>query len=304
MSNRNCDLCGYPIQSLILAVLEHSTPVIHFARNLELPIEEAIRLANAPTNLRCAHSFCNSLKQDYTREEWFIRGLDKSIIEPKMITDEELAELRFKMGAGGRIGGRKTQELHPDVYKRNGYLVGKTGKGGKVSGRMAVENGRLASYRTPEHQRKAGAAAGRKSVESGHIKILIAQGFKNVESGHIQALGKNPKYREDKRRGGRTSGRLAVTSGHLDRIRSLPQSILARKITGQMLGRIYGQINGRKNVENGQLAGVRTLEGSSKGGKIGSYTTNHKRWHVAREIVNPNCSLCIAAQAKLNGGQA
>lgn len=62
MSNRRCDLCGHPIQDLICASLDHSTPVVHFARNLEMPIDDAVAQTNHPQNLRVAHANCNAAK--------------------------------------------------------------------------------------------------------------------------------------------------------------------------------------------------------------------------------------------------
>jgi hypothetical protein len=106
-----------------------------------------------------------------------------------------------------------------------------------------------------------------------------------------------------------------------------------RQYEGARLG---GHTQGFRNVENGHLARVRSVEGSSKGGLLtggthemspeaqermhrgaskagssscqkrketGQYQSlehrrvgrlnQHNRWHVARGIVNPSCSLCI-----------
>jgi hypothetical protein len=56
-----CDLCGHRIQDIILAALDHSIPVINFARG-PLPIEQAVEVANAPSNLRAAHRAFNHAK--------------------------------------------------------------------------------------------------------------------------------------------------------------------------------------------------------------------------------------------------
>ena len=58
MQNRLCDLCGHEIQDLALAALDHSIPVIWFARS-PLPLEDAIAQATHPKNLRCAHFLGN-----------------------------------------------------------------------------------------------------------------------------------------------------------------------------------------------------------------------------------------------------
>ena len=61
---------------------------------------------------------------------------------------------------------------------------------GKKWGQRSVENGQLARMRTPEHQREAASARGRKNVQTGHIQALGREyGRKNKESGFIQNLG-------------------------------------------------------------------------------------------------------------------
>src|SRR5216684_136980 len=76
MQNRICDLCGHPIQDLVLASLDHSISIIVFARG-PLSIKKATLLANDLSNLRAVHSSCNSKKNNKTRADWFARGLDK-----------------------------------------------------------------------------------------------------------------------------------------------------------------------------------------------------------------------------------
>jgi hypothetical protein len=231
MSNRKCDLCGYPIQDLVLAVLEHSVPVVYFARSLELPIEEAVRQANDLSNLRCAHSSCNHIKNDKTREEWFSRGLDKEINKPKKMTEEDLRFFKFRMGAGGRIGG-------------------------PIGGHKAVESGQVFAAgintrfkkgqptgATPESRLRGATRAGSNNVKSGHIKAL---GLKNVENGHIESL------------------------------------------------RI-------KNTERGFFSSERQSKAASLIPQEKRLKGLHNRWHVSRNIINPNCVLCVAIQAKLNG---
>ena len=105
MQNRICDLCNLPIQDLVLAVLEHSTPVIYFARN-PIPIAEAIRLCNDPGNLRAAHATCNHIKKTRSREEWFALGLDKQAGVPRSYTYDELMQMHLKRVELGRRIGR------------------------------------------------------------------------------------------------------------------------------------------------------------------------------------------------------
>jgi hypothetical protein len=223
MQNRICDLCGHPIQDLICAELDHSTSVIFFARS-DMPIEDAIAKANDPKNLRCAHASCNAAKNGLTREEWFARGLNERD-KPQLLTDGQLLELQFRLGAGGRKhvesghlaklrtpehqrnAARSAHKLHPTLARDNGRVGGRIGgvkgaatamrnktgifgrspeqrledcrKGGQRNiesghiaslGRKAVASGRLASYRTHEHQVAAGLAA---SAKRGHLAFVI-----------------------------------------------------------------------------------------------------------------------------------
>jgi hypothetical protein len=71
-----CDLCGQEISDVSEAELDHSTPVVWFARS-PLSDEEAVRQANDPQNLRAAHASCNQSKKQRTRKEWFERNPDK-----------------------------------------------------------------------------------------------------------------------------------------------------------------------------------------------------------------------------------
>jgi hypothetical protein len=142
MSNRKCDLCGFFIQDLTLAELEHSTPVIHFARNLDLSIEDAIQQANHPSNLRVVHYGCNSSKGGrMTREEWFARGLDKKIGEPKIFTEDELLLFKFRLGVGGRTQVGKNVESGHLERMRN---LPQTKAAQRIHGRKAFESGQLA----------------------------------------------------------------------------------------------------------------------------------------------------------------
>jgi hypothetical protein len=232
MQNRVCDLCEQPIQAPVLAALDHSTPVVLFARG-PLPIEEASAQANDPRNLRAAHFSCNNLKQDRTREQRFAEGLDKKVGKPKTLTEIELAEFKFRLGKAGR----KAVE--------SGQLASVASLGGRTQGRKNVESGQIASIATIESRCKGG------------------------------------------RIGGRIAGRISVESGQLAHIASLG-------------GRIGGLIQGRKNVESGQLARICVLGGRASGRKAAESghlaRIAHVRWHTQRNIFNPKCAFCSAAQ--------
>lgn len=315
MQNRICDLCNYPIQEIMLAALDHSIPVIRYAKALDIAIEDAIRECNDAGNLRAAHSICNNKKKGKTRKEWFALNLDKKVGEPRIWTDAELLEFQFRLGAGGRIGGRGRSREHNIRHgrvigrmcaekkigvcgqsvekmrengrksaelagsegmaergrkgaRKGGLISGRRhkengtgifapehkGKGSAIAGRMAVESGRLASYRTPEHQSKAAAAAGRKNAESGQIQEL---GHKwGPEKGKIQGI-KNRKECK------------GIFSPDYDRAAT-----------------------GRANKEAG--VGI-FAPGYDKG--TGGRVAGHTRWHVKRGIVNPICPLCIESLA-------
>ena len=154
----------------------------------------------------------------------------------------------FDAGVAGTIGGQI------------GGLIG-----GKISGRIAAESGRLASYRTPEHQKKAGIAAGAASKErqSGFLspdypvekiqETSRKNGRANVESGHIYTIA----TLESCSKGGLTQGRRNAESGHMSKIgKSIPPEV-------------------RSAI-------------SKKSGPLGM----HIRWHVNRGIVSSTCIHC------------
>ncbi len=178
MQNRICDLCGHPIENFICAVLEHSTPIIYFAR-LAIPLEEAIAQAHDPKNLRCAHASCNGAKRDMTREEWYRRGLNNRD-QPQPLTEGQLLELQFRLGEGGRRskalglgifapgmsakGGHRVHELHPEMAVANGRARGRSEAGRKHMAavgraRAGVVGG---SPGTPEGRAKGGRITGLK----------------------------------------------------------------------------------------------------------------------------------------------
>lgn len=123
----------------------------------------------------------------------------------------------------------------------------------------------------PINGKISGPRNGRRAVESGQLSRARAKDLRTTEE-RIQ---------------------------NLNRVRNLPQSVKARNDTGKALGKrnvetgrihILGREQGRKNVESGW---IQALGRSNRNNGI---KTSHDRWHVKRNISNPNCKLCIAAK--------
>jgi hypothetical protein len=133
---------------------------------------------------------------------------------------------------------------------------------GRRQGQHNVETGHLDTVRTKVSCSKGGQA----NAKSGWAAQLGRSGVggrisgsKAAASGQIQALG----Y---------VQGRLNVENGHLDSIRSL-----ANQVKG-------GRVSGKNRVESGHMAKIQTPENRAK--------ANHVRWHINRNVLNPNCSFC------------
>ena len=148
----------------------------------------------------------------------------------------------------------------------------------------------FAKFRTPEHQRKAGAVSGKSNAESGWIqKLGASQGKENVINGHLA----NIRTHESQQRGGVTSGQKHVESGHIIRLGKVQGRVNAEN---GHLGQVCsfeirakgGRASGQKKIENGQIYRMATPESCAKGSKMG----NHIRWHVNRGVTKPLCSLC------------
>jgi hypothetical protein len=102
-------------------------------------------------------------------------------------------------------------------------------EGGKISGKLNVESGHLASIRSKESSSKGGKIAGKHtSPNGGRIGGKIGgktQGNRNVQSGHLASIS---------HLGGKITGpllgRKAVESGHLARVRPLSGKISCAKV--------------------------------------------------------------------------
>lgn len=132
---------------------------------------------------------------------------------------------------------------------------------------------------------------GRKDKGTGILRNLTDGG-----EGSSGTLILTEKAREAKRRagriggkkGGKTQGRIEALTGH--GVKNFTREVCAKG------GHTQGLIQGRKNVENGHLASLRTKEHQSRAGRMGALMGGpkgrHTRWHINRNIANPNCSLC------------
>lgn len=139
-------------------------------------------------------------------------------------------------------------------------------KAGLISNQNPENRNRLNNYRTFENCSKGGKLGGQKCVETGHIiELGLEQGKKNKESGHwdrIRILGLEGSVER-----GRVQGLKNVESGHLQRLDQ-----------------------GKKNAAK---PGYMSMIGKI-GGKKRGLSMCHLRWHVRRNIFNPNCELCKA----------
>jgi hypothetical protein len=281
MQNRICDLCGQPIQDLILAALDHSTPVIHFARST-MPIEDAIAQASDPKNLRCAHSSCNSAKNGLTRGEWFRRGLNVREA-PRFLTDGQLLELQFRLGVGGRTAGFANAK-------------NKTGVCG----------------RSPEKMRADASKSGRKQSAAGTGMFTSGMSMRSAVIGRITGNDNKRLKRgicspgvaaKGGRIGGRINGRKMKQEGRgifapenrgLGGRKAKEMGVGVSAMTHEQLsvaGRVGGGTGagGRKCAEKKVGVCGRSPEKMREDGLKGVHTY----WHVRRGIVNPKCKLCV-----------
>lgn len=175
MQNRICDLCGHPIQDLVFADLDHSIPVIRYARCLDIVLEDAVRECNHSENLRVAHTSCNRKKHNLTRDEWYERGSNNQDT-PQYYTAEEIEKFRRNQDSKlqsikGKIGGRKAVENKLGIFS----LEFDNGSGGRVSGRNNAKSGHLQKI-SSSGGKVSGKISGRKNAESGHCARIAALG--------------------------------------------------------------------------------------------------------------------------------
>lgn len=291
-----CDDGGYDDSNYIqgcdgvFCQIEHMMPLREWAEfyvTSGQSVEEIVSQANDLKNLRLSHINCGSRKNDRYLDELpddFFETLEHPVLAPAEIQrrKEKMSETRRP---GGKIGGKITASKWTHEHQVSAARIG------------GDHNYRLHPEQYIEMGRKGG----------------LISGPKNVQSGQLKRIHELPQSKAAYCENGRLAGLKAVESGFI-----------------QALGRAYGPSNGRKAAETGQLASVRTPESCAKGGRIGGkiggkiaaskwtrehqvsaarknaakhFTTEHQkaagrisghvRCHVNRNIVNPNCPLCV-----------
>ncbi len=114
-----------------------------------------------------------------------------------------------------------------------------------------------------------GKISGRKAAESGQIQRAGILGRKkNMETGQPSRLGKQN-----------------VENGHLAKLRTTEHQAKAGRKGGLLGGKTQGRIQGPKNIASGLLKSICADGGRAAG---------HTRWHIKRNLTNPDCALCVA----------
>jgi hypothetical protein len=184
-------------------------------------------------------------------------------------TGEFSEESKQKMSVGHKKSWQDGSQKREEQRKN-------CSRAGKINGLKAKEAGTGIHAFTQEQRQEVGRAAGKISGE--------ANGIRAVETGHIYRISQLPQAKEAQRR----VGLAHVASGQLDRIRKLPQATAARK---------------RKAAENqANKIGLFALTHDERSvfGKQGAVVGQHRRWHIARNLTNSNCPLCIQNAEKVS----
>jgi hypothetical protein len=273
-----CAICGKELGGWdsIQSELDHSTSVYIWAECRNISIKEMVEQANDENNLVLVHPSCNKQKRERDLEEHLERiDAGETSLTLKIWTAEELEKEKKKLLANSSKGARKRNQLYG-----NPATPESCSKGGQSAGRKNVESGQIQAL-----GHKHGHTQGRKNVESGQIQELGRnQGRKNVDSGQL-AMVATP---ESRSKGGRKTAEKLGTEVLAARGRKLFE-LHGNPATPESCskgGRIGGQISGRKAVESGHLARIRTHENCSKGASISLCN----RWHKLRNKVHHTCT--------------
>lgn len=196
-----CPLGKKPLPALDVATqLDHRIAVLTYAE-MPISIEHACMLANSEENLQLVCQRCGKRKNAIDLEENPIAfNCDESLTLEGMedfrrrLVDAgrksgrknvESGHLRSISAKGGRIGGR----IQGPIQGRKNVESGHIHRLGKIAGRAAVESGRLARYRTSEHQAAAGRSGSHENkakaaVISTHIRWHVRRGIKKSGCPH------------------------------------------------------------------------------------------------------------------------
>lgn len=183
-----CAICKEAVQSAdsVVCAIDHAVPVFLYA-SWDFPIEEASGYANARRNLLVTHIACNTVKKHADFEE-FVERLDSGEINleiPKVLSGESIQKIRDRLTIQARKNGKKGGSKNAN----SGHCA-----------RIAHLGGRALSH-------EVRVRAGRRNVETGHIKELgRSQGLENVRNGHLSRL-RTP---EHQRTAGLRAGALSV----------------------------------------------------------------------------------------------
>lgn len=283
MQDRLCDLCGCYIQDIILASLDHSVPVNLYAKNLNISLSDAVSQCNDRSNLRAVHFSCNSSKNCMTRDDWFLKGLDRIIKEPKVYTEQDLLSFKNKLTEIGRLGGKKAVESG-QIYGIKTYESSLKGalnqkikdkiRGGRTSGLQNIENGHLSRIRKERSDR-----INKEKLENPKPKISIIRDYSR-----IIMLGKIARHSRFGHSGladncikcNRSEKEKKLAHLESSRLYNRKNKKLKTKEYLDNMFRSNGHNQGIKNIENGVLA-----------------KASHVRWHEKRGIVSQNCKICL-----------
>lgn len=167
------------------------------------------------------------------------------------------------------VGGYRLHQVHPNLAKENAQKRVESGQAHEFGKKWGPINGEKYKHLLDINRIENSRKGGRVAVETGQIYTI-----RTTESCRKGGLIGGP---IGGRIGGLISGRKAVESGHIYRMRTKESCSKG------------GKIQGRRAWDSGQLASITTSEVCSKGGRA----CCHLRWHVKRNMKNPNCEFCV-----------